>query len=342
MRKYTSIEQFRNVIKDVQHWAKVKNGLRDEEGNLILAQPKTWLLPKLTFKGTVKLHGSNASIVISDGSVGYQSRNRTLTIESDNAGFALWASQYNEIWRLMADDARLADVDNVKEVVIFGEWCGGNIQKGVAITGLNKMFVIFEVWLVTEDDKTFYFDIDTWKFGEQLNEQNIWLITQFPTYELEIDFERPELAQNQLIDITMAVEKECPVGKHFGVSGVGEGVVWHHDINPTTRLRFKVKGTEHQSSRVTTLAPVDVEKINAVSEFVSSVLTESRLNQGLDHLREFGKELSVKSTGDYVKWVSGDVFKEERDTIVANQLDAKVVGKHVATEARKWFFEKVM
>ena len=39
-----------------------------------------------------------------------------------------------------------SEIDGIKfndYCAIYGEWCGGNIQKGVAINGLNKMFVIF-------------------------------------------------------------------------------------------------------------------------------------------------------------------------------------------------------
>ena len=50
-----------------------------------------------------------------------------------------------------------------------------------------------------------------------------------------------------MIEITEAVENECPVGKHFGVSGVGEGVVWtcvSEGWNDSGTW-FKVKGEAH-------------------------------------------------------------------------------------------------
>jgi hypothetical protein len=42
---------------------------------------------------------------------------------------------------------------------------------------------------------------------------------------MEIDFNMPQLVQNQLSEITIAVEEECPVAKAFGFSGIGEGIV---------------------------------------------------------------------------------------------------------------------
>lgn len=80
---------------------------------------------------------------------------------------------------------------------------------------------------------------------KELNDNGIYFVTQFETFEIEIDFNKPELAQERLIEITEQVEKECPVGKFFDVSGVGEGVVWDKIGATTSEFRFKVKGDAH-------------------------------------------------------------------------------------------------
>src|SRR6202008_3290351 len=129
--------------------------------------------------------------------------------------------------------------------------------------------------------------------------------------------------QNELVDLTLKVEEQCPVAADFGKFGVGEGIVWH---NAETGLRFKGKGEKHSVSKVSTVKPIsaeDLERLKTVKNFVDTVVTENRLNQGLDKLREMGLELSVKSTGDYIKWVVGDVLKEEMDLIIASCLDKK-------------------
>lgn len=345
MIKFSSIEQFRNVIKEVQEFCKRKNGLRDETGELVLVQPKTWILPKLNFRGTVKLHGTNSAVRVSVDEpmeVGFQSRNRTLNIENDNAGFALWASQYLGDWRSNAEavkrgfDLWIKDV-SAKEVLFFGEWCGGNIQKGVALSGLPKMFVIFEVWIIGTDGKTYYPDIE----GMEFYIPDVYNIFYFKNWTIDVDFENPQIVQNDLIKITDEVEAECPVGKRFGVSGVGEGVVWSVDLSPTTRIRFKVKGEKHSASKVKTLASVDVDKLNTINEFVVSVLTEARLNQGIEYLKEMNIPIDIKSTGDFLKWIAGDVIKEETDTLVENQLEVKDVMKVVSTKARQWFLQSI-
>ena len=217
------------------------------------------------------------------------------------------------------------------EVILYGEWCGDNIQKGVAITGLPKMFIIFGVRVDGE-----WVEIPT---NLKNTKQNIYNIMQFPTYNISIDFENPELIQNKLIEETLAVEEECPVGKFFGVSGVGEGIVY--TCLEDRSIRFKSKGEKHSVSKVKTLNSVNVESVKEVMVFVDNVVTEARMNQSVDYLKEMGLEVSPKSTGDFLRWVVNDILKEETDTIVENQLDMKKVKSSVASKARLWFLNQV-
>jgi hypothetical protein len=104
---------------------------------------------------------------------------------------------------------------------------------------------------------------------------------------------------------------------------------------------FKCKGEKHSVSKVKTLAAVDVEAVENMREFVKSVVTEARLEQGLDNLvREQLLPFEMKSMGDFIRWVYNDVLKEEMDTIIANQIDPKKLGSAIANEARPWFIKK--
>lgn len=329
---FPSIEQYRNAIRNVRDHAQYTG--TDENGDATF--DRSVRAPKLKYTGTVKLHGTNAGIVFwPDGQVTYQSRERIITPEDDNAGFAKFAK---------------ANISKLKEfcpvvvrnnpVAIFGEWCGGNIQAKVALNQLPKMFVVFGI----KDGDVWLGNNDLALYNEP--ELNIYNIYQFPTYEIEIDFENPEEAQNRLVDITMAVEEECPVGKELGVTGTGEGVVWTlSDNNPgwtfSSKYSFKVKGEKHQNSKVRTVAPVDMERVNSIKEAVDMYLTESRLEQGIDKLRELGKEFDVKSTGDYLKWIVGDVWKEHGDAIEASGLTQKDVNPVMSRTARLWFMDKL-
>lgn len=314
MIKFPSIEQYRNVIREVKTNHDYQG--KDESEQPIYQHLSPY--PVLDFVGTVKLHGTNASVVKYKDRVEFQSRERVLSLQQDNYQFAL--SMSNKDLGFLFEDIVFNEY-----IAVFGEWIGQGVQSGVAVSNLSKTFVIFaykvdDVWV----------DIQRSDFS-----QNIYHIENFSTWNLEIDFNSPESVQNRLVELTEQVEKECPVGKHFGFSGVGEGIVW---TTSDRRYCFKVKGEKHSSTKVKTLASVDTELIESMNEFVNNVLTESRLKQGIDKLTEMGLEVSQKSTGEYLRWIIGDVVKEEQDTIITNQFDLKKLNPLLSNKARVWFF----
>lgn len=320
MIKYPSIDQFRQIIREVKTRHDYQG--KDENGDPIFIHKGPY--PTLEFKGTVKIHGTNASIVKYKGESGYkfQSRERELSLAHDNSTFMLTM--------LGCDLEPLFSGIHFQETIVFyGEWCGGNIQKGVAINGLPKMFVIFGCKV---DGKWCDFGV-----VPHMNYQNIYFIDQFKTWFIDVDFNEPEKVQNKFIELTEQVEAQCPVGKYFGVEGIGEGIVWKSTIHPT--LMFKVKGEKHSVSKVTKLAAVDTVLIDSMKEFINLALTENRLNQGIEKLTEMGKPIDQKSTGDFLRWVIGDVIKEEQDTIIKNQFDPKKLNPLVSSVAKNWYFE---
>lgn len=337
--RFPSIEQFKNVIRNVQH--KTRYVGQDENGKVIYDPYKA--LPKLKFRGTVKLHGTNSCVnFMEDGSINFQSRERVLSLQSDNAGFCLFMS--NKTDTLLGLEIEICNTLSATpaQILIFGEWCGGNIQRGVAISGLPKMFVIFGVRVRYGED---WFWVDLEKISHVSSPENqIFNALDFESYEIEIDFEKPELAQNQIIEWTLKVENQCPVGKHFGKDGVGEGIVFSciEDGWRSSDFFFKSKGEKHSASKVKTLAPVDVEAIKAMSDFVEYAVTENRLLQGLQNLvREQQKPFEMTSIGDFIRWVFNDIVKEEADTIVASQLDPKKLGGPIANASKKWYISKL-
>lgn len=350
MIKFPSINQFRSAIKNAKdraHWAG-----RDAAGEPIF--DRTRQVPKLKFRGTTKLHGTNAAVIVNFSETGvgydfgYQSRERELTLTSDNAGFALamsartteLADLTSRILATLPPEVALA----ARKIAIFGEWCGGNIQSTVALSQLKKMFCVFAVKVIISasldedgEETGLWLDLETLDFAYP--HANIFNTLAFGKWEIDIDFDRPELVQNLLGEITAAVEAECPAGKYFGVTGIGEGVVWScvDEGWRSSRFWFKVKGEAHSVSKVKTLATVDVEAAKSLHEFVDTHVTENRLKQGIDKMVENGLEVSTKNLGDFIRWVFNDVVKEEMDTIVASQLDPKKLGGPIATVARTWF-----
>jgi hypothetical protein len=318
MKKYPSIDQFRNVIRAV----KTNHDYQGKDENDQAIYQHTSPYPTLTFNGTVKIHGTNAAIVrYKDGTTKFQSRERELELTSDNMGFKLFMSNVDL-------DFLFAGIKFNDHIAVYGEWCGKGIQKGVAVSELPRMFVIFG-WKID----------DVWVSNiiRHNNECGVWDIRQFPTYQIKIDFNNPEQVQNEIIDLTIAVENECPVGKQMGVCGVGEGIVFSTEYNGH-RYVFKSVGKKHSPSNRTTLASVDVDELNSINEFVTYALTENRLNQGIDIMKSNDIVVSEKTTGAFLKWVADDIIKEETDTIVQNGLDVKKIMKAVSNKARVWYF----
>lgn len=317
MNSFTDIGQYRNVVRAVRSYHDYVG--KDENGDPIYRHDKPY--PTLKFRGTVKLHGCNAAIVkYPDGHIEYQSRENVLSIQHDNAKFMLTMSNI--------DVNPLFDNIAFKEhCAIFGEWAGTGIQKGVAISELPKMFIIFAVKI-----DGVYQDMENYKHLK-MEDKRIFNILQFPHYYVDIDFENPELVQNKLAEMTNEVEKCCPVGKYFGISATGEGIVYEY-LNNETRYIFKVKGEKHQNSKVKTLATVDTEAIENIKEFIEYAVTENRMKQGIDKLKENNIPIDIKSTADYLRWVVGDVCKEEMDTIIKNQIDIKKLNGYISQKAR--------
>lgn len=337
---YPSIEQYRQLIRNV-------NEFTDFEGVDKNDKPiyKTKKKPILSFIGTPKKHGTNAAVVMDydKDQMYFQSKEAIITPERDNAGFATFMANKQDSFR----DALMLyypcfnfDLENIV-IVTYGEWCGGNIQKGVALNQLPKMFIIFDIRIInTETGQNTWLPIDMVKLLK-LPELGIYNTYDYDQYSIDINFNYPELSQNTLIEITSEVEKECPIGRTFGVSGIGEGVVWKC-ITPgyeDSQFWMKVKGEKHASTKVKTLAPVDTEQIANIQEFVENTVTDNRCIQSLSKLKEANKPLDKTSLGDFLKWIYNDIVKEEVDTIVKNNLDVKKLGNPIGHKAKAWFFD---
>ncbi|CAF3958667.1 unnamed protein product [Rotaria sp. Silwood1] len=352
MISYPETKRFRSVIKTVT-WQRPSD-------------PSAGY-PVLKFVGTVKLHGTNAAISYQkDRGYWLQSRSKIITPLKDNLGFA---QTMDPLAKEFFFDRILLDHPTIREyyergcsIVIYGEWCGGNIQNNVAIYGLPKMFVIFKVRIVDttaaiegnelvdqdveseqETDSNnikFWLEPNQWS-DIRWSERSIYNIFDFPTYDIEIDFNQPDLSQNRLAEITEAVEQQCPVGAYFNKQGIGEGVVWTEWAQSRGRLAFKVKGFKHSVSKAQTLAAVDIEKLTSLNEFVDYACTENRMAQGLDYLREQQVEVKLKNISTFLQWLFADIMKEENDTIQESNIDIQAARRAISEKARQWFMKQI-
>jgi len=348
--RFPKIKQFRDVIISVKRRGTF-TGL-DENGQPIYNTGLT--LPTLRFIGTVKMHGTNSAVSmdLSSRNLSSQSRTRVITPESDNYGFARFVDDTpREAWDFLFDvllhpfvDAEYAQ----SQVTVFGEWIGPGVQSGVGISKIpRKSFVVFGVYVGQRDaDSDGYWvpinTIPTFEDGSEfLSGHGIHLITDVaPVYEIDIDFNYPQLIQNKLVELTKTIEAGCPVAKFFGQDGLGEGIVWRplSEDWGQADFWFKTKGEKHSASKVKTIVEIDPVKVQNVSAFVDLTVTERRLEQGIEHLVQSGKPISKRSTGDYVRWVVNDACEEEEAVLNESGLTKKDVGSQLGTRARLWFF----
>lgn len=350
VNKFHKIGEFRKVVKYVTESTQFQ-GL--DSSNKPIFDPSV-KLPIINYTGTVKMHGTNGSIVLSeDGTISFHSKDNLLGQVSSDGKFQLHMDNYDFAKTMYTRMAGVTEVVHAAKKLLgdrlvyplrlSGEWIGDNITKGVSISDLPvKTFVIFGI-------KSGHTDLTTRRSwlpmrliaGIEANEYSIYNINQFKLFQVAIDFNNPELIQNKLVECAMSVEDNCPIAKFFNLPGrlTGEGVVFTPD-DPNyiweTRTWFKVKGKKHSSTKVKTLATVCPEKLNTINQFISYSVTTNRLEQGL---REIG--LSKELTGEFIKWVIKDITLEEVDTLEYNELTINDVTKAISKVASKFYLTEL-
>ena len=329
--KYPSIEQFRHVIREVHQRNSYKG--TDENGEPIYEQGVK--PPIVTAKGTVKLHGTNAGVSYHNGSIEVFSRKNVINVQKDNAGFAFFVEK-NKDWfeEIFPKIIETIGVSKDTQVVIYGEWAGQGIQAKVAISEVPKSFYIFGL----RAGDTWY-NID----GLRAKDRNIYNIEDYQTFSVEIDFERPDIAQNKFYELTVQVEEECPVAKQeHGISGLGEGIVFSFYFKDKF-FQFKCKGDKHaKGSKPKTIKEVDVERENEKHELIGKLTPNWRLAQGLEEMFGTGwtaMDLDRRKMGDYIRWVVNDIHKEDLDLIVESGFEPKELNALIGSKARDYFFE---
>jgi hypothetical protein len=88
---------------------------------------------KLQMIITQKIHGSNAQVVITENDILCGSRNRWLTPDDDNFGFAKFVHDNKEEF-----------ISKLGVGTHYGEWAGPGINSGEGLT--EKTFILFDYW----------------------------------------------------------------------------------------------------------------------------------------------------------------------------------------------------
>lgn len=330
---FPPIVQFKDIIREMRHKVQVRFDPVTQQEIVDRAAK----LPVVVAYGTVKLHGTNAGVSWSRATGLYvQSRNQVFPVDAGgHFGFTNWVRDNSDYF--VDQFKNLAKAYNVQDetITIFGEWAGKGIQKGVAVAQLDTKFFPFEVKIKDfESDHSRY--VGVLDYVQSNNELGIHRITDFPMWKVEVDFNDPQAVQNKLVEITEQVEAECPVGKAFGVSGVGEGVVYRIKHNNTV-YRWKVKGEKHSVSKVKTLAAVDEEKLASIKEFVNYAVTEQRVKQAIAET----EATEFAHVGNVIRWTMQDILKEETGALESNGIEWKEAAKSVASKTKDLFSEMI-
>jgi RNA ligase len=332
---FPSIGQYREAVFNTKALAIAKD-LEDngetEVATAGLEVSNKIILPTIAYTGHVKIHGTNAGLVYyPDGTFHCQSRQEIIKPGSDNAGFAAWA--YPKAEQILNLSPGLINLlkDHHTAIAIYGEWCGSKISPNVALGQLGqKIFVVFAVAfkvatagieLMWGYDKLFDFIDPT------LGVYNTGL---FGTYPITIDFNNPQAATEQLQQWVKAVENECPAGKYFNLTGLGEGIVFTAN-NPIANPlgNFKVKGTKHQAAAAIVGAtdPVAIAELSSLIDLIMRTgEVETRTAQAVRVLKEQGLPMnSMQQTKELVQWLIADISKENLPDIEASAFSLKSV-----------------
>jgi hypothetical protein len=337
---FPKIGAYRNVIQDIKKIAQYAG--HDDSGNAVYDENLP--LPVLKFRGTVKLHGTNAGISYNpvDG-IWAQSRKNIITPQDDNLGFAAWVEKNKVAVEQLFEPLKKHLRDDNTIITIFGEWAGGKIQAGMAINKVPNFWAVFDVKVSYSKEDRIFLPEDEW-INMKNHDARIFNVREWKSWETEIDFEHPEKSLDFLNEVTESVEKQCPAGTFFGVEGIGEGVVWVHRSEKWGVQRFKVKGEKHSNTkpRSKKKVTVDPEIQKTIDDFVEYAVTENRLKQGIENVFTMkNRPLEMKFMGEFLSWVAHDIEEEEADVMLKSELTMKQLGKAISNKARKWFMQEI-
>ncbi|MDX9722955.1 MAG: RNA ligase family protein, partial [Myxococcota bacterium] len=244
-------------------------------------------MPPLMYRAKIKLHGTNSAVQLEGTQVLAQSRSAMLDASNGLYGFREWVERNKDVLRgrIPVSEARHASASvagasdapaqrceglaranecnellDAQNLTLFGEWCGLGIQRGVALSKLDrKVWAVFAA-LVSKGEHR-QFEVRPEVLATLLPEHpDIFVLPWFSEdagasmveelLEFDTEMEGTVARINQLVQ---RVEQEDPwVKQTFGLSGTGEGLVWYPrdpasipDGVDYQELLFKSKGGKH-------------------------------------------------------------------------------------------------
>jgi len=353
-----SIGKFSAVVKNLCY--QVDYDGKDEEGNAKYSYKER---PVLKAIATEKIHGTNMAVCYNADSGFYvQSRKNIITPLQDNNGCAFVAESKKDVWMHIINALAVEYNVNLDThiLTIYSEWCGGNIQRNSCVSGLDKraiMFQYFKVSPLVQDEENpeaaIWLETRTTqgsmgKVWEGNADENIFNVMDFEYHVIEVDFNKPEVAQNSMIKLLKQNELNSPTAKAFGIDkNILEGYVYT-TMFEGQRYVWKVKGEEHSKSsgKVKTLKVIDEKEEQLKSHVAQKVVPGWRLMQMYQEIINSTyngdeKLLSMKDIGIMLKLVNQDIVKEELDVLTESGFEFKHISSYTSKIIKAWFIDKI-
>lgn len=341
IKSYGSTTKWHEFLYEVQNRWDYKG--KDENQEPIYEHTKPY--PIIDLKGTLKLGGTNTSMLRKNGEIFFQSKTTLLESNEDYGNFKKSnLDSAEELFKLVDEVLGTTKED---DLVIYGEWCGEGIKDKASISRVKgKRWVIFSIQYLEHEETTFpneYNNVDI-----KLHDKNIFNILEFGVYNYsfnlndhKVDCTQPHLIPRvpfkEFQDYIDSKSLECIVSKFFDVTRSvedynGEGMVFTYFILDKL-FRFKVKNSKYEkaASVIKDLKPKIVYD-DSLLELCNTILaSDARLEQFINKFIT-EERFEMRNIKLYLDEVKADIIKEENSLLT----DDKWI-KVVDTIARDYF-----
>lgn len=316
---FPSIESFANVVRTMR---RIPLGER---------------APVIQYGSKIKLHGTNAGIRITAGQVQAQSRNRDITADQDNCGFAAWVEETRDHW--------LSRHEFNGDYVVFGEWAGLGVQGGAeAVSKLDRkrffIFAAFDIARGTVITSPAQLAVDLGGY-KPVDGAHVLDWSDFGVIDFNAGTALETFAA-AASEVAEAIGQRDPfIAQEFSIEGPGEGLVYMPvDEAPVAKFAaatFKVKAEAYRVRKTKAAASAGFQLPDSIAELAASFVTPARCEQAL---REIGGVAERPRMGEFLKWIGSDVKKESAGELEAVGADWKKVSGIVSKHAAAWFLAR--
>lgn len=303
------MEPLRNIVRDLT-FSSALIGTENNQPIYDGSKPK----PIIRFQGTVKIDGVQAGISYSaKDNIWYQSKDCILSDWQKHYGFVDFCKERLDILHELLTKSydKMGDLPEDEDIItIFGEWAGEGVCTKAAIGNLPPSFYIYGLKLSKSWDKSWWYDYS----GMSSIEHNIFNIKEFPTYEVDVDFNDIQKSYAEIKHISQQVTDECPVAKTLGVDGSGKGIIWRGVHNNHVYI-FKMLGNEP------IIPAVEAKTIpDDLSKYVDEIINKERvIDAALDcNIPQWCPKIHM---GEVISKIWKDIIHTEIEVLASDKYE---------------------